>query len=116
VPDPEIGDRVMVALQLDDVSTFDVDDFASFLSAQPDMGTKWMPTFIRVMEQLPLTQTTKVLKRQLVLERWHSCELGAGDVWWRPTKDSGYEKMTTDHAAQLRARFVAAGRGDILNH
>jgi hypothetical protein len=68
------------------------------------------------MEQLPLTQTTKVLKRQLVLERWHSCEQGAGDVWWRPTKDSGYEKMTTDHAAQLRARFVAAGRGDILNH
>ncbi|MCE2854563.1 MAG: AMP-binding protein [Ilumatobacteraceae bacterium] len=116
VPDPEIGDRVMVALQFEEGHQFDIESFSEFLATQPDMGTKWMPTFIRVMEQLPLTQTTKVLKRQLVLERWHSCEQGDNHVWWRPTKGESFTKMTVEHAAQLREKFVAAGRGDILNH
>ena len=70
VPDPDVGDRVMTAFQLRPGATFDPDGFASFLAAQPDLGTKWTPRFVRIAATLPVTETSKVLKRVLRRERW----------------------------------------------
>ena len=53
VPDPVTGDQVMAALQLRPGAVFDPDAFATFLAAQPDLGTKWAPRFVRVSERLP---------------------------------------------------------------
>src|SRR5207302_969481 len=48
VPDPVVGDRVMAAIELRPGAGLDPEAFASFLEAQPDLGTKWAPAFVRV--------------------------------------------------------------------
>ena len=43
-------------------ATFDPDDFAAFLAEQPDLGTKWAPRYVRIVDALPVTGTDKVDK------------------------------------------------------
>jgi fatty-acyl-CoA synthase len=82
VPDPGsgAGDQVMVAIELVPGASFDPVDFAAWLEAQPDMGTKWGPRFVRLSGSLPQTATGKVTKVELRREAWVSDEA----VWWRP--------------------------------
>jgi fatty-acyl-CoA synthase len=86
VPDPGVGDRVMVSVQLASGATFDPDAFAAFLGAQRDLGPKWVPTFVRVVGAFPMTETNKVLKRELVRERFDTRD----PIWWRPDRDLTY--------------------------
>lgn len=110
VPDEVVGDQVMAALELKPGATFDPSSFDSFLDAQSDLGTKWSPRYVRVVQKLPLTETQKVLKRQLRRERWETDE----PVYWRSEKDDPLRAMTEDDRADLRARFEARGRLDQL--
>jgi fatty-acyl-CoA synthase len=91
VPDPVVGDQVMAALQLRPGAEFSADEFARFLAAQDDLGTKWAPRFVRVCPELPITATSKVLVRTLRAERWNC----ADPVWWRPGRptDAGYQLL-----------------------
>jgi fatty-acyl-CoA synthase len=110
VPDPDVGDRVMAALQLRPGAAFDPDAFAAFLAAQPDLGTKWAPRFVRVAETLPVTETSKVLKRALRRERWE-----CGDrVWWQPEKGAPYHRMAPGDVDALRDQFATRGRAPVL--
>lgn len=114
VPDAEIGDRLMAALQVADPEGFDVTDFGRFLVAQPDLGPKWLPTFLQLVDDFPMTQTNKVLKRELVKRRWHEAERGAR-LWHRIGKDTSFVVFGPTEASALRERFVAAGRGHLLD-
>ena len=67
-PDEIIGDQVMAALQLRDDATFDPIGFAAFLSHQQDLGTKWVPRYVRICRLLPTTATSKILTRMLRAE------------------------------------------------
>ena len=67
IPD-RVGDRVMAAFVLAGDTVFDPVEFAEFLAAQPDLGPKQWPSFVRVAESLPRTETFKVLKRRLAAE------------------------------------------------
>ncbi|GAA4068098.1 AMP-binding protein [Actinomadura miaoliensis] len=109
VPDPRTGDQVMAALELDG-RPFDPGAFAAFLAAQPDLGTKWAPRFVRVVRSMPLTATGKVDKRPLRRAHWET-----GDpVWWRPGRDLVYRPLDHARAAALRAEFAAHGRAHVL--
>jgi fatty-acyl-CoA synthase len=110
VPDPEVGDRVMAALQLRPGAQFDPDGFAAFLAAQPDLGTKWTPRFVRVADPLPMTETSKVLKRALRRERWETPD----PVWWQPEKGAPYRRLEPGDADTLREQFAARGRTGVL--
>ncbi len=110
VPDAEIGDRVMAALQLTEDGAFDPVAFASFLGDQPDLGSKWAPTFVRIVENFPMTQTNKILKRELVKEQWRV----ADELWWRPGKELDYRRFEGPDAQALRGRLLAAGRGHLI--
>jgi fatty-acyl-CoA synthase len=68
IPDPAVGDRVMAAVVLDPGARFDAERFRAFLAEQTDLGPKQWPRFVRVAEELPRTETFKVLKRQLSAE------------------------------------------------
>jgi fatty-acyl-CoA synthase len=68
VPDEHVGDQVMAAVSLAPDHTFDPAAFTAFLAAQPDLGTKWTPRYVRIVEELPRTPTNKVLKRTLRAE------------------------------------------------
>jgi fatty-acyl-CoA synthase len=88
VPDPSTGDQVMAALVLH--ADFDPDEFAAFLAAQPDLGPKQVPRFIRITARLPRTATYKVLKRTLSAQRWRTPDA----VWWRPGPAVEFEPLT----------------------
>jgi fatty-acyl-CoA synthase len=111
VPDPELGDRVMAAIQLTPDVAFDADAFAAFLAEQHDLGTKWAPTFVRIVESLPMTETNKILKRDLVRQRWQVDD----PIWWRPGRDLAYVPFTPADADALREQFAAAGRVHVLD-
>lgn len=74
VPDEYVGDQAMAAVTLAPNQTFDPTDFAEFLKAQPDLGTKWTPRYIRIAEALPRTPTNKVIKRTLREEAWTTAD------------------------------------------
>ncbi|HEX3462376.1 MAG TPA: AMP-binding protein [Acidimicrobiales bacterium] len=90
VPDVAVGDQVMAAVLLRPGVEFDPDGFSEFLSAQTDLGTKAAPKFVRVASDLPVTSTSKVLKRVLRNEGWRCPD----PVWWRPTKDLDYQVLS----------------------
>lgn len=110
VPDPRTGDQVMAALELADGRPFDPGAFAAFLAAQPDLGTKWAPRFVRVVRSMPLTATGKLDKRPLRRERWDG-----PDVWWRPGRDLAYEPLAPARAEAVRAEFAEHGRAHVLS-
>ncbi|WKX09426.1 AMP-binding protein [Streptomyces sp. NL15-2K] len=90
VPDPVTGDQVMAAIAGD----FDPGDFAAFLSAQPDLGTKMAPRFVRVVERMPVTATNKI-HRALLRREGFRC---ADPVWWRPPGEPAYRRLTREEA------------------
>jgi len=110
VPDPRTADQVMAALELDDGATFDPVAFTQFLADQPDLGTKWAPRFVRIVDALPLTATRKIDRKPLRADRW----LTEDPVWWRPTAAEPYRVLAAADVDALHAAFEAAGRAGML--
>ncbi|GAA4490049.1 long-chain-fatty-acid--CoA ligase [Rhodococcus olei] len=99
VPDPQVGDRVAVAVVAAD--GFDIDEFAEFVSQAPDLGPKQVPSFVRVTTDLPKTATYKVLGRSLSAQRWNS----ADPTWFRAAGATSFVPVTSDLAAKLDAEL-----------
>lgn len=115
VPDFDMGDRVMAALQLQSGATFDAVEFSKFLSGQTDLGPKWVPSFIEIVENFPMTPSNKVIKRELVLRRWHNAERDVNArIWLRRGKEIRFEKFGVNDAKQLRSKFAAHQREGLL--
>jgi fatty-acyl-CoA synthase len=110
VPDPRTGDQVMAALELDAGAAFAPDALAAFLAEQPDLGTKWSPRFVRVVDAIPLTATGKVDRKPLRAQRWDTTD----PVWLRPSAELAYRPLTDDDVAELRRAFADAGREAML--
>jgi fatty-acyl-CoA synthase len=92
VPDDPVGDRVMVALELVAAASFDPERFDAFLDAQPDLGPKWRPAFVRVTGELPKLASMKIDKQRLRREAWRP-GAEAGPVYWRPAKGEGLRPL-----------------------
>ena len=110
VPDPVSGDQVMVALEVAEPDVFDAADFASFLSEQPDLGTKWAPRFVRLVRRLPVTGAGKVDKAPLRAGAW----MVDDPVFWREGRTPEYRPFTVEDEARWRQAFAAAGRERFL--
>jgi fatty-acyl-CoA synthase len=103
-------------MQLVPDAPFDIGEFARFLGDQSDLGPKWTPTYVEVVDELPLTQTNKVVKRELVKKRWHAVESSTtARIWHRIGKAPDFVPFTSDDARVLRERFEANGRGSALS-
>ncbi|QEU94169.1 AMP-binding protein [Streptomyces kanamyceticus] len=111
VPDPVAGDQVMAALAPPPGIPFDPLDFAEFLLSQPDLGTKMAPSFVRVVERMPVTATNKVARAALRGEGFR-CE---DPVWWRPPGSSSYRRLARPGLTELLAQYRAQGRRDLLD-
>ncbi|GKQ37698.1 AMP-binding protein, partial [Streptomyces sp. A012304] len=90
VPDPVTGDQVMATI----AGHFEPRSFAAFLRAQPDLGTKMAPRFVRVVERMPVTATNKI-QRGLLRREGVRC---ADPVWWRPPGERAYRRLTGEDA------------------
>ncbi|MEV5105749.1 long-chain-fatty-acid--CoA ligase [Streptomyces massasporeus] len=88
VPDPVTGDQVMATL----AGFFDPLSFAEFLLAQPDLGTKMAPRFVRVVERMPVTATNKIRRAELRGEGLRCPD----PVWWRRPGEGTYRRLTDD--------------------
>ncbi|HVB90577.1 MAG TPA: AMP-binding protein [Acidimicrobiales bacterium] len=110
VPDTEsgAGDQVMVAVELVPGVTFDPRALAEWLDAQPDLGPKWVPRYLRISASLPQTATGKVTKVRLREEAWR-CD---DPVWWRPLHSKGtrFERLRDDDRAALDRGLAEHGR------
>ncbi len=109
VPNAVVGDDVMAAVLLETGRLFDGPGFAEFLSAQGDLGTKWAPRYVRVVDDFPKTETNKILKRVLRQERWETDE----PVWVRD--GANYRLMTGADRATVLKEFEARGRLAVLD-
>ncbi len=110
VPDPEAGDRVMVALVLRPGATFDPVGFAGWIDAQADLSPKWRPTYLRVSAALPTSPTNKVLTRTLVHEKYRPDLVGDDRLWTRGRNEPAYRSFGVAEAEELHGELARAGR------
>ncbi|MFF3907276.1 AMP-binding protein [Streptomyces sp. NPDC001848] len=106
VPDPVAGDQVMATI----AGGFEPAGFAAFLLAQPDLGTKMAPRFVRIVERMPVTATNKIHRVGLRREGFRC----ADPVWWRPQGEPAYRRLTEEDLAQLMTEYRAHGREGLL--
>jgi fatty-acyl-CoA synthase len=106
VPDAEAGDQVMASVVLRPGVDFDPAGFASWLDAQPDLGPKWHPRFVRVLHDPPTTGTNKIVKRTLVHQKWRRDQVRDDPVFVRGRGDDRYRPFTADDEQALHAAFV----------
>ncbi|MGW7313362.1 AMP-binding protein [Streptomyces sp. NPDC054854] len=111
VPDEAAGDQVMAALALRGGETFDPDAFARFLAAQPDLGTKMAPRFLRILDAMPVTATNKVHRVTLRRTGFRCPE----PVWWRPPGAPGYRPLDPPDLRALLAGYDTHGRRALLD-
>lgn len=109
VPDPVTGDLLMCAATLQAGAAFDPAAFEEFLAAQSDLGTKWRPTFVRIVDAVPLTGSGKIDKAPLRAAAWE-----ADDVWWAPSRTDRYRPLTDEDRRRIRERFAQGGRINAL--
>ena len=100
------GDAVMATVEMTGTTTFDPVDFLTWLEGQPDLGTKWTPTFLRVTEQLDETATGKITKVRLRAEAWSS----ADPIWFRPPRAERYRRLTALDSLALDSRLADRGQ------
>lgn len=107
VPDPRSGDQVMAAIEVAHPDRFDVGEFADFLASQEDLGAKGTPRLLLVSDNLPVTGSNKVLKRELQQQRWHTEE----PVYrWAGRGAVAYRQMDAGDRLSLDAEFARYGQ------
>ncbi|MGD0312690.1 MAG: AMP-binding protein [Acidimicrobiales bacterium] len=111
VPDPRSGDQVMAALEMLPGRAFDPDRFGRLLADQPDLGTKWVPAFVRITGGLPQTASGKVTKGPLRAEGWWA---GGDPVLLRRGAAPEYVPMEEADRRALRAEFERHGREHLI--
>ncbi|HVV10252.1 long-chain-fatty-acid--CoA ligase [Amycolatopsis sp.] len=87
IPDPVTGDQVMAALVLR--SPVEPVELGEFLAAQPDLGPKQVPQYVRIVNELEKTSTYKIVKRRLSAEGTHCSD----PVWMRTKGKTSYELL-----------------------
>lgn len=110
VPDPRTGDQVMCTLELQDGAEFDPDAFARFLDAQPDLGTKWRPRFVRVVDQVPTTGNNKVAKTVLRRAAWVTDD----PVYFRVGAETTFRPFDQELRRSYEREFSTHGRAALI--
>ena len=109
---------VMGALKLREGATFDPKEFYAFCQRQVregGMDPKWVPDFVRVVEEFEYTQTQKVLVRSLKQVHFDRRRLPDAPLFWRERGDDTFRPFSAADFDALRERFRAAEREDLLD-
>jgi fatty-acyl-CoA synthase len=105
VPDDQAGDQVMAGLVLREGATFDGAAFAQWIDAQPSIGPKWRPRYVRVMREPPTTGTFKIVKRTLVHQKFRPDRVDGDPLFVRGRGDDTYREFDESDAAALYDSF-----------
>ncbi len=110
VPNSDGGDDVMATLLLHPDSHFEALEVADFLSNQSDMGSKWLPKYIRVTQNMPTTASNKIIKRELRAQGWE-CD----DTVWLRQSDGTFNLMTSADCQDIRKKFASREREALID-
>ncbi|WP_405921436.1 AMP-binding protein [Streptomyces sp. NBC_00122] len=110
VPDEVAGDQVMAALSLREGAVFDPEAFEAFLAAQPDLGTKMSPRYVRIVPEMPVTATNKV-HRVALRRAGFRCD----DPVWHRSPVGDYRPLDHSALTTLLAAYETQGRLDLLD-
>jgi fatty-acyl-CoA synthase len=117
VPCSVSDELVMAALKLRPGASFDPTEFFEFCQrqvAEGGMDRKWMPDFVRLVEDFEFTQTQKILVRSLKKEHFHRERLPEAPIYWRRRGETRFSPLSTQDFERLRAEFAAAERSELL--
>lgn len=118
VPCPVSDEWVMAALKLREGATFDPCAFFTFCDEQVSHGSmdaKWIPDFIRIVDEFEYTQTQKVLVRNLKGVHFDRRRLAEAELYWRQRGDTAFRAFSLGDYEQLRRDFEKSERADLLD-
>jgi len=118
VPCAVSDELVMAALKLRPGARFDPQAFFDFCERQVrdgGMDRKWVPDFVRVVDDFEYTGTTKILVRNLKADHFDRRRLREEPIYWRTRGDACFRPFTAEEHAALREEFVAAERVQLLD-
>jgi fatty-acyl-CoA synthase len=117
VPCAVSDELVMAAFKLRPGARFDpkeLFDFCERQIAQGGMDRKWMPDFVRLVDDFEFTQTQKILVRQLKKDHYHRSRLPEAQIFWRRRGDDTFRPFRSEDFEALREEFRRAERLDLL--
>jgi fatty-acyl-CoA synthase len=118
VPCAVSDELVMAALKLRPGARFDPQGFHAFCEQQVadgGMDRKWIPDFVRVVDDFEYTQTQKVLVRALKQAHFDRRRLPDAEIYWRRRGAAGFEAFTREDFDSLRGDFEASERAELLD-
>ena len=118
VPCAVSDELVMIALKLRADATFDPRGLFEFCDRQVTEGAmdkKWLPDFVRIVDEFEYTQTEKILVRNLKQLHYDRRRLPASRLYWRRRGDTAFKPFTRGDFDAVREEFVKAERADLLD-
>ena len=118
VPSPVADELVMAAMKLRPGARFDPRAFFDWCEAQVEgasMDRKWIPDFVRIVDDFEYTQTQKVLVRNLKRLHFDRRRLPSAQIYWRRRGDTTFRLLTPEQYEELRRAFAASEKLDLLD-
>jgi fatty-acyl-CoA synthase len=115
-PHPVSDEWVMVALRMRDGRPFDPQAFFDHCEredSEKGKDAKGFPDLVRIVTDVPWTETHKILTRQLKTEGYDPRKVRG--VYLRRRGDRTYRELTGAIYAEIEKEFRASGRLSILN-
>jgi fatty-acyl-CoA synthase len=113
VPCHQADELVMVSLKLNQGEEFDPEEFYNFITAHEGMNEKWWPDFVRILEDLPHTETVKINPSDL-RRKFYNREKVTDPLFWRQRGDTCFKPFSLEDYQALKTKFVEAGRANQL--
>ena len=111
VPDSRTGDQVMAAIEMLRRRRRSTPTRSRrFLAEQRDLGTKWAPRYVRIVDALPVGATNKIDKRPLRAERWETTD----PLLLARAAHRDVRAVHGGRRRELRAEFAANDRANLL--
>ncbi len=118
VPCAVSDELVMAAVKLRPGVPFDPQGFFDFCQAQVTgggMDPKWLPDFVRTVDDFEYTQTEKILVRNLKTAHFDRRRLPDAPLFWRRRGDTAFTPFGRGDYEALRREFAAAEKLDLLD-
>ncbi len=118
VPCAVSDELVMAAIKMRPGAAFDAKGFFDWCEAQvagASMDRKWVPDFVRVVDDFEYTQTQKVLVRNYKAAHFDPRRVPADEpLYWRRRGDTAFKPFTAADYRQLREEFAAREKLELL--
>lgn len=114
VPCHHGDDEVMCAVVKRADAEFDPAAFHKFLEDLRDMQDLWMPRYVRILQNPPLTETNKLIKKRLQKEQVNPSAI-SDPLYVRDTERGTYFPFTPEKYLALVEEFKVKGRERFLD-